>query len=76
MSKIHELSQGQRARLVGFGQSCSLYRRQLLSLGLTLKTEIKVLNIAPLGCPIHIEVRGIGIALRKDEAAHLDWEAV
>lgn len=76
VKKIHDLSRGECVRLIGFGQTDAFYRRQLLILGLTLGTEIKVLNIAPLGCPVHIEVRGVGVALRKSEACYLEWESV
>jgi ferrous iron transport protein A len=76
MKKIQDLFQGEHARLVCFGQTGSSYRRQLLALGLTLGTQIKIMHIAPLGCPIHIEVRGVGLALRKDEACFLEWETV
>lgn len=76
MKKTQDLLQGECVRLVHFGQTCLSYRRQLLALGLTLGTPIKVMHIAPLGCPIHVEVRGIGLALRKDEAGFLEWEPV
>lgn len=61
-------------RLVDFGETPSDYRRRLLSLGLTKGTEIGVMRIAPLGCPVQVSVRGTSIALRKEEARHLIWE--
>lgn len=42
---------------------------KILSLGLVQGTPVKVLNVAPLGDPITIEVRGSRLSLRKDEAA-------
>ena len=42
---------------------------RVLSLGLVQGTEVKVLNVAPLGDPITIEVRGSHISLRKNEAS-------
>lgn len=42
---------------------------KVLSLGLVKGTEVKVINIAPLGDPITIEVRGSQISLRKNEAS-------
>lgn len=76
MLTIADLVQGDRARLVSFGQTDMLYRRSLLSLGMTCGVEIGVLRIAPLGCPVQIEVRGTSLTLRKDEARHLQWERV
>lgn len=73
MKKIQDLLPGERAKLISFGQTCSTYRRQLLALGLTLGAWVKVIHIAPLGCPVHLEVRGVGLALRKDEACFLEW---
>lgn len=74
MIKISDFVQGDRVRLVDFGQTDSLYRRKLLSLGVTSGVELKVIRVAPLGCPVHVEVRGTSLTLRKEEACHLQWE--
>ena len=76
MLKITDLSQGDRVRLVDFGQTDVLYRRRLLSLGITRGVELLVVRVAPLGCPVQVEVRGTSLALRIDEAGHLGWERV
>ncbi|MDP3706435.1 MAG: FeoA family protein [Legionellaceae bacterium] len=76
MKKIVDLVQGERVRLIDFGQTDVLYRRILLSLGITRGAEITVIRIAPLGCPIQIEVRGVSLALRREEACHLQWETI
>ncbi|MDF1757955.1 MAG: FeoA domain-containing protein [Legionellaceae bacterium] len=74
MKKTGELKCGDRVSLVGFGLTPRFYRRILLSLGVTQGVEILVQRVAPLGCPIQIEVRGVSLALRKNEACHLQWE--
>lgn len=74
MITLADLTLGDRARLLNFGQTCPLYRRRLLSLGMTRGVDILVVRVAPLGCPIQIEVRGTSIALRKEDAKHLQWE--
>jgi ferrous iron transport protein A len=74
--KTADLVQGDCVRLVDFGQTYVLYRRKLLSFGLTRGTEISVTRVAPLGCPVQIDVRGTSIALRKDESEYLIWERV
>ncbi|WP_133130870.1 FeoA family protein [Legionella yabuuchiae] len=71
---ISNLTTGDRARLIDFGHTDPVYRRRLLSLGLTRGAEITVVRVAPLGCPMQVEVRGTSLTLRKDEACHLSWE--
>lgn len=43
-------------------------RQKLLSFGLVRSTTVKIKEIAPLGDPINIQVRGVNIALRRSEA--------
>lgn len=72
--QITELRQGDRVRLVDFGATDMQYRRRLLSLGVTRGVEFAVVRIAPLGCPVQIEVRGTSLTLRKEEASQLVLE--
>ncbi|KTD64693.1 FeoA family protein [Legionella spiritensis] len=74
--RLNELNKGDRVRLVDFGDTQPQYRRRLLSLGVTRGTEVSVVRMAPLGCPVQVEVRGTSLTLRKEEAIHLDWELV
>ena len=76
MIKITDLAPGDRVRLLDFGQTDLLYRRKLLSLGVTCGVELFVVRTAPLGCPIQVEVRGTSLTLRKEEALHLQLERV
>lgn len=76
MLTISHLAQGDRVRLLGFGATHPDYRRRLLSLGVTRGVEMTVMRVAPLGCPVLMEVRGTSLALRKEEARHLLWERV
>lgn len=74
MININDFVQGDKVRLVDFGPTDVLYRRKLLSLGITRGVELQVVRIAPLGCPVQVEVRGTALTLRKEEAAYLQWE--
>ncbi|MGC1181887.1 FeoA family protein [Legionella sp.] len=74
--RITELVQGNRARLISFGTTDVRYRRRLLSLGVTCGVEFLLVRVAPLGCPIQIEVRGTSLTLRKEEASQLVLERV
>ena len=47
------------------------FRRRLLELGLCPGTQVAITNIAPLGDPLEIEVRGGRLSIRKDEAAQI-----
>lgn len=74
MRRITDFSKGAQIRLTGFGQTGVIYKRRLLSLGLTCGTAIRIVRFAPLGCPVLVEVRGTYLSLRKEEAADLLWE--
>jgi len=74
MIRITELISGDRVRLIDFGMTDLRYRRRLLSLGITCGVEFSVVRVAPLGCPVQIEVRGTALTLRKEEASQLILE--
>ncbi|MDI1353052.1 MAG: FeoA family protein [bacterium] len=74
--QISELKQGDKVRLVDFGTTNIQYRRKLLSLGVTCGVILSVIRVAPLGCPVQIEVRGTSLTLRKEEASQLVLEYV
>lgn len=76
MMQIRELVPGDRVRLVDFGSTELQYRRRLLSLGVTSGVEFSVIRVAPLGCPVQIEVRGTSLTLRKEEASQLVLERI
>lgn len=71
MIHIDQLVPGDRVRLLGYGQTALPYKRRLMSLGMTSGTEFSVVRLAPLGCPVQIEVKGASLSLRKDEARGL-----
>jgi len=74
--RITDLVRGDRVRLIDFGGTDQQYRRRLLSLGVTSGIEFSVIRVAPLGCPVQIEVRGTFLTLRKEEASQLVLERV
>jgi ferrous iron transport protein A len=45
------------------------FRRRLMELGLIPGTAITVVNIAPLGDPLELSVRGCRLSIRSHEAA-------
>lgn len=48
------------------------FRRRLLEMGLTPGTTVKVINVAPFGDPIEIEVRQSRLSIRRYEAEKVD----
>ena len=76
MVTLRDLAPGERARLLDFGLTDAVFRRRLLSLGVTRGAEIRVIRHAPLGCPVQVEVRGTSLTLRLDEADCLQWERI
>jgi Fe2+ transport system protein FeoA len=47
------------------------FRRRLMEMGLVPGTEVAVINVAPLGDPLEIEVRGSRWSIRRAEAARI-----
>jgi Fe2+ transport system protein FeoA len=47
------------------------FRRRLMEMGLVPGTDVAVLNVAPLGDPLEIEVRGSRWSIRREEAAQI-----
>lgn len=76
MVDITELNAGEKVRLIDFGSTEPSYRRKLLALGITCGVELSVIRVAPLGCPLQINVRGTSIVLRKKEASCLILERI
>jgi ferrous iron transport protein A len=46
-------------------------RRRLMELGLVPGTKVRVVNVAPLGDPLELEVRGGKLSIRRVEAANI-----
>ncbi len=65
---LSELKAGQMAEITGYTLGNSAYRAKLLALGLTRGVQVKIINVAPLGDPFDLAVRGYHLSLRKDEA--------
>ena len=72
--RINELTKGDRVRLLNFGDCKPDYRNRLLALGLIPGAEVLIVRVAPLGCPIQLEVRHTALTIRVHEAEALLWE--
>lgn len=62
-----ELKVGDYAEITGYTLGNAAYRAKLLALGLTHGVRLKVVNVAPLGDPFELAVRGYHLSLRREE---------
>ena len=47
------------------------FRRRLMELGLVPGTTVSVVNVAPLGDPIELSIRGYRLSIRRGEAKNI-----
>ncbi|MCA9833131.1 MAG: ferrous iron transport protein A [Thermomicrobiales bacterium] len=67
-------------RDVAIGEACQIHRvigdgelkRRIVAMGLTRGTTVRVTNLAPLGDPLELQVRGYQLSVRKDDAARIE----
>ena len=57
-----------KVKVISLGAAGSVFRRKLLSMGLTPGIEIDILRKAPLGGPMELNLRGFSLSLRRNEA--------
>lgn len=73
--KVRDLKTGQCAVVRGYETADAGYRAKLLAMGVTKGCTLKLIEVAPLGDPVKVEVRGYALSLRKAEADALIVEA-
>lgn len=66
---LAELKTGEMAAITGYALGNAAYRAKLLALGLTRGLQLKIINVAPLGDPFELAVRGYHLSLRRDEVS-------
>ncbi|WP_042273362.1 FeoA family protein [[Clostridium] dakarense] len=67
MSTLKDIKNGESAKVKKIlGQGA--IRRRIMDMGITRGCEVNICNIAPLGDPIVINVRGYELSLRKSDA--------
>lgn len=50
-------------------------KRRIMAMGLTRGTRVSVVNVAPLGDPLEVRVRGYRLSIRKSDAARIDVQS-
>lgn len=69
--KLRDLHKLDKAKIVGYEDENEQSLHRLLTLGLTKNEVLTLKQIAPLGDPVKISVRGFDLSLRKEEAESL-----
>jgi Fe2+ transport system protein FeoA len=73
LKKLSELKKGDRGKVVKISGGGSVHQR-LIDMGLIAGSEVEMQQVAPLGDPIEIRIKGYSLSLRKGEAANIDVE--
>ena len=76
MTNIESLKIGDKAEIIGFGNLPKDFRRRLYGLGLYKGAEFSLAHIAPLGCPLAMQVGNTLLSLRFDEIKQLQLKII
>ncbi len=71
---LREGAAGQKFVIRSVGESP--LKNRLMTMGLVPGTRVTVLRSAPLGDPMAVRVRSYHLALRRDDAASIEVEAI
>ena len=70
-TQLHLLRPGQRAKITKI-HGASALRRRFVEMGIVKGETILIERHAPLGDPVEYFIKGYHLALRKEEAAHIE----
>ena len=73
MKTLKEVAVGQTVtvkKLSGAGP----VKRRIMDMGITKGVEVYVINVAPLGDPVEVTVRGYELSLRRADAEMIEVE--
>ncbi|MCL2035009.1 MAG: ferrous iron transport protein A [Oscillospiraceae bacterium] len=73
MQTLKTVKKGETVRVVKIGGE-RVIKRRIMEMGITKGAEIVVRNVAPLGDPIEITVRGYELSIRKADAEMIEVE--
>ena len=71
METLFNFVPGDAGIVTGYATASGTWKSRLLAMGMTVGTEFTVANVAPLGDPVELSVRGSRLTLRKGEAKAL-----
>jgi ferrous iron transport protein A len=73
--QLSQLEVGQPGVVAGFAEQGMAYQARYLSLGLMPGAAVRVMRVAPLGCPLQIKVGSTLLSMRRVEANQILVEA-
>ena len=73
MKNLREIPCGNRVKVVKVHGDGSV-RRRIMDMGITKGCDVCVRQVAPLGDPIEVTVRGYELSLRKADAQMIEVE--
>jgi ferrous iron transport protein A len=68
---LANLNIGDVAKVSAVGGSGSVTKR-LMEMGVVPGVSIRVVKVAPFGCPMEVRVRGFSLAIRRSEAETIE----
>ena len=68
---LAQLRKGQAGIILSLEFNDKKKKRHLLDMGFTKGTKVKIKNIAPMGDPVSIELRGYEICVSKKDLAKI-----
>lgn len=71
MKTLEEVGCGETVKVAAVHGEGAL-RRRIMDMGITKGCDIHVLNVAPLGDPIEVLVRGYKLSIRKKDASTIE----
>lgn len=71
MPTLDDIRRRQPATIVSVGGARG-FRRRLMEMGLVPGTNVRVVNVAPFGDPLEIELRTARLSIRRAEAAEIE----
>lgn len=71
---LDQVESGDTVIIKRIGGETSALRQRLLDMGITKDTPALVERVAPLGDPVEVLIKGCHLAIRKNEAAHIEVE--
>ena len=73
MKTLRQVKVGDTVRVVKLHGEGAVKRR-IMDMGLTKGVEVHIRNVAPLGDPVEVNVRGYELSIRKADAEMIDVE--
>jgi len=67
MRTLNEAQVGETVNVIRLNGE-GILRRRIMEMGITKGCDVTLLNIAPLGDPIEVEIRGYSLTIRKKDA--------